>query len=239
MGRKVRLTEEQLVYILESQYFNGARMDMLLESAGNYEDFRDKLKRMIRTGAITAAIAIAAIGQMKDLSNEKKAEISTEIAQMAPKEEWAPIAEDAVITVYNARPEQCNSDFGVTASGFRLNLNNVGAHKIVAMERTFMAEHGLKYGDVIKIVGTYQGKQDGIYQIQDTMNKRFAGQHKVDVLVPDNIRYGGTLKGQYATIYVLADKEQTDTYKLQMAPALSKYDNIKQMAQKRELMAKK
>ena len=51
-----------------------------------------------------------------------------------------------------------------------------------------MKEFGLKYGDVVKIEGT--DKWDGVWQIQDTMNKRFAGQHKIDILVPNNIKLG-------------------------------------------------
>ena len=86
------------------------------------------------------------------------------------------------------------------------------------MERTMMSEFGLKYGDIVKIEGTYNGVQDGIYQIQDTMNKRFAGQHKVDVLVPNNVKHGGTLKDTPAKIYVLNDNSNEATYRLDMAP---------------------
>ena len=50
------------------------------------------------------------------------------------------------------------------------------------------------------------------------MNKRFAGQHKVDVLVPDSITHGGTWPEQYATIYVLNDKNNTQQYLDLMAP---------------------
>ena len=48
------------------------------------------------------------------------------------------------------------------------------------MERTMMNKYGLKYGSIVRIEGT--GVYDGEYQIQDTMNKRFAGQEKIDIL---------------------------------------------------------
>lgn len=101
---------------------------------------------------------------------------------------WKTVANDAIATVYNAVPKQCNNDVIHTASMFKLNLRNVLSQKVVAMERTFMKELGVKYGDVVWVSGT--GKWDGAWQIQDTMNKRFAGMHKIDLLVPSNIKTG-------------------------------------------------
>ena len=98
------------------------------------------------------------------------------------------ISVDAIATVYNAHPSQCNSDCFTTASGFRLDSTNIDAHRIIAMERTYMAKLGLSYGDVVKLEGV--GEYDGVWQIQDTMNKRFAGMHKIDILVPRSIRTG-------------------------------------------------
>ena len=123
---------------------------------------------------------------------------------ISPINYWNLIATDVETTVYNAVPKQCNKDFGYTASMFYLDLYDVEAHKIIAMERTFMKEFGLVYGDVVKIEGT--GKYDGIYQIQDTMNKRFKGQHKIDILVNENIKYG---KWQNVKLYILKDKNET------------------------------
>ena len=98
---------------------------------------------------------------------------------------WSEVSNDALATVYNAVPSQCNNDVLHTASMFKLNLGDVLSQRVIAMERTFMKELGLKYGDVVYVEGT--GKWDGPWQIQDTMNKRFAGMHKIDILVPSNI----------------------------------------------------
>lgn len=130
--------------------------------------------------------------------------------------EWVLVAEDVEATVYNAVPEQCYGDPSYTASMFRLNMDDVYSHRIIAMERTFMKELGLKYGDVVKVEGA--GKWDGVWQIQDTMNKRFAGQKKIDFLVPDYIKLG---KWNTVKIYTLTNKEKTYIYKNKMAPQLS------------------
>lgn len=128
---------------------------------------------------------------------------------------WVLAASDVVTTVYNAVPNQCDSTPNYTASGFKLDLTNVAAHKIIAMERTFMKELGLKYGDVVKIEGT--GKYDGVWQIQDTMNKRFAGQHKIDLLVDKSVKLG---KWYNVKLYVLADKDLTEFFKKDFASSL-------------------
>ena len=104
------------------------------------------------------------------------------------KPSWDLIANDVTATVYNAVPSQCNDDPVHTASMFRLDLDNVESHRIIAMERTMMAEYGISYGDTVLVAGT--GRYDGLWQVQDTMNKRFAGQHKIDFLVPKHIRQG-------------------------------------------------
>lgn len=128
---------------------------------------------------------------------------------------WKLVAEDVVATVYNAVPGQCDSTPNLTASGFKLDLNNVEGHRVIAMERTFRAALGLKYGDVVKIEGC--GKYDGVWQIQDVMNKRFAGQHKIDLLVDRSVRLG---KWTNVKMYVLNDKSLTDIFKKDMLPSL-------------------
>lgn len=110
------------------------------------------------------------------------------ISTAKTKPSWDLIADDVTATVYNAVPSQCNEDPVHTASMFRLDLDNVESHRIIAMERTMMAEYGISYGDTVLVAGT--GRYDGLWQVQDTMNKRYAGQHKIDFLVPRHIRHG-------------------------------------------------
>ena len=143
--------------------------------------------------------------------------------------DWKLADTKTIATVYNAVPAQCNGDFGNTASMFRLDLYNVLSHRIIAMERTFMKELGVKYGDIVYIEGT--GKWDGVWQIQDTMNKRFAGQHKIDILVPEDIKYG---QWDNIKLYTLKDKTLTDSYKSNMASQVSKEESKKQVKQKKE-----
>lgn len=131
--------------------------------------------------------------------------------------EWELLCADAEITVYHAKESQCNADVQHTASMFKLDLTDPESHKIVAMERTMMKQYGLHYGDLIKIEGT--DSRDGVYQIQDTMNKRFKGKHKIDILINNDSKLGiwNNIK-----IYKLSNPESCyDNFKENMADALN------------------
>lgn len=211
--------EPRKIYLTESQFRALVEQSLLDESAVD-------IIQKVSAGVLAASLALTGIAAVKNLSEPQKQEIEAKIVEAIPEEEWKMIADDVTVTVYNAVPSQCNADVLHTASMFKLDLNNPASHKIIAMERTMMSEFGLKYGDIVKIEGTHNGVQDGVYQIQDTMNKRFAGQHKIDVLVSNDIHTGGTLKGAPAKVYVLNDKKNADTYRLDMAPEYKGNKNI-------------
>lgn len=131
--------------------------------------------------------------------------------------DWKLLCNDVEATVYHATPEQCNNDVKNTASMFRLNLEDPESHKIIAMERTMMKQYGLKYGDLVKIEGA--GPRDGIYQIQDTMNKKFAGKHKIDFLINLGSNIG---KWNNVKIYKLMNPDTCyQDLKMDMANALN------------------
>jgi uncharacterized cupin superfamily protein len=181
-------------------------MESVFHKGMSFNEIVAAVKKLSRKGLITASL-IMNIVLMFQLSREQKAvlenaaEIESRIEERKAcsfnsetgtweknPEAREEVSKDALATVYNAVPGQCNKDVVHTASMFKLNLSNVLSQRVIAMERTYMKELGLKYGDVVYIEGT--GKWDGPWQIQDTMNKRFAGMHKIDILVPNNIRNG-------------------------------------------------
>lgn len=101
---------------------------------------------------------------------------------------WILISACTTATIYNAEPSQTNSEPTVTASGRHIDTDRVQDLRIVAMERTMMARHGIHYGDTILVRGA--GLYDGMWVVEDTMSPRYAGQDKIDFLVPDEVRLG-------------------------------------------------
>lgn len=225
MAKTVYLTEAQMRMICEEEMLQEALRGTDLKSA------IQKAVRYIKTGAKVATVLLALYGAYNIVSPQAKQEIAQEVqAALEQKDNkmedtWvkAPYAVHA--TVYNAVPAQCNKDVGHTASMFRLNLSDVYSHRIIAMERTFMQKLGVKYGDVVYIDGT--GKYDGVWQIQDTMNKRFAGQNKIDFLVPKSF---GLDQWFDVNIYTLKNPSDKDTVKSEnnLAPQMDKSSFEKQ-----------
>lgn len=101
---------------------------------------------------------------------------------------WILISANTIATVYNATTEQCGDNPTITASGREIRPEKVEELRIIAMERTMMAKHGIAYGDTVLVKGT--GVYDGEWVVEDTMHPRFAGQDKIDFLVPDEVRLG-------------------------------------------------
>ena len=230
MSKTIYLTEEQLVrlLLLNQQPLNESTKQFLNENILKAQ-IKTLLKKGIAVSAIVTALVTSynfgynnALEYVKKVGTEMNKDTNGIINQQDTT--WTLLCNDVIATVYNAEPRQCNIDISHTASMFRLNLFDVLSHKIIAMERTMMAEYGLKYGDVVKIEGT--GKWDGVWQIQDTMNKRFAGQHKIDILIPKSEGLG---QWKNIKIYGLTNPEERDSFKNTMAPQLTKQQSKEQL----------
>jgi 3D (Asp-Asp-Asp) domain-containing protein len=87
-------------------------------------------------------------------------------------------------TVYHAVPSQTNSDPEHTASMFELDLKNPYKHRIIAVSRDLTKKYPM--GTKVRIQGT--GYYDGIYQVQDLMNKRWTG--RIDILINQDMKLG-------------------------------------------------
>ncbi len=93
------------------------------------------------------------------------------------------VDEQVVATVYNAVPEQTNSDPGHTASMFKLDLSNPYKHRIIAVSRDLLVKFPM--GTRVRVEGT---SYDGIYVVEDKMNKRYT--KRIDILINVEMRIG-------------------------------------------------
>ena len=93
------------------------------------------------------------------------------------------VDENVVATVYNAVPEQTNSDPGHTASMFKLDLSNPYKHRIIAVSRDLLVSFPM--GTRVRVEGT---SYDGIYVVEDKMNKRY--KKRIDILINVGMKIG-------------------------------------------------
>ena len=223
MEHKVILTESQIRTLVENQIL----MESMFKNVRNFSDLLKIVKNLAFKGVLTASLItnICLYYQLNDAQKEQiqaVAEETTEvvddtISNQEDNSPWQLACGGAIATVYNAVAGQCNPDYGRTASMFRLNIKNPESHRIIAIERTMMDRYGLQMGDVVYLEGV--GEYDGVWQVQDKMNKRFAGMDKIDLLVNGDTKTG---KWNNVKIYTLKDKSLTSQYKSELAPQLSK-----------------
>ena len=87
-------------------------------------------------------------------------------------------------TVYNAVPEQTDSTPFLTASGSIINSDCPEVHRWIAVSQDMLKE------ECVEVTGA--GNLDGVWQIQDVMNKRY--KRSIDFLV-ENSRTKGKWLG--------------------------------------------
>ena len=87
------------------------------------------------------------------------------------------------ITVYHAVAEQCNADWMHTADMTYIgtDVNAMYKHRIVAVSRDLLDEHGLSMGDTIRGHGLSVPEYNGKWVVHDKMNRRYS--KRMDFLV--------------------------------------------------------
>ena len=88
-------------------------------------------------------------------------------------------------TIYHATPEQTDSTPDITASNKKIDLSNPLKHRWIAVSRDLEAK-GLTFG--VKVCVTGAGDLDGVWTVQDRMNKRW--KHRIDFLVNEDLKGG-------------------------------------------------
>ena len=88
-------------------------------------------------------------------------------------------------TIYHAVPAQTDSTPFITASGAVIEECCAGTHRWIAVSRD-LEDEGLFFGAKVYVTGT--GVFDGIWIVQDRMNKRFI--NRIDFLVNKKLKGG-------------------------------------------------
>lgn len=88
-------------------------------------------------------------------------------------------------TIYHAVPEQTDSTPFITASNSIIDATNPQKHRWIAVSRD-LEKLGYTFGVKVCVEGA--GDLDGIWTVQDRMNKRF--NHRIDFLVNEELKGG-------------------------------------------------
>ena len=87
---------------------------------------------------------------------------------------------DVTVTMYHPVSRQTDSTPNILADGTRIRVHKASEYRFIAVSRNLLKRFGgwLDYDDFVLLKGT-DGK-DGVYQVRDTMNKRFV--NRIDIL---------------------------------------------------------
>ena len=111
--------------------------------------------------------------QLQSLRDENK-RISEKLS------EYETEGTHVTVTMYQPVRYQTDSTPNILADGTRIKPEEASNYKFIAVSRNLLKRWGgwLDYGDFILLKGT-DGK-DGVYQVRDTMNKRWV--NRIDIL---------------------------------------------------------
>ena len=90
------------------------------------------------------------------------------------------------VTMYEPVSYQTDSTPNILADGTRIRVHKASEYRFIAVSRNLLKRHGgwLDYGDFVLLKGT--NHKDGVYQVRDTMNKRFV--NRIDILESPGVR---------------------------------------------------
>ena len=92
---------------------------------------------------------------------------------------------NVTVTMYEPLSYQTDSTPNILADGTRIKVREASNYKFIAVSRNLLRRWGgfLDYGDWILLRGT--DHKDGVYQVRDTMNKRWV--NRIDILESEDV----------------------------------------------------
>ena len=122
----------------------------------------------------------------KDIYREQIETLKDENLQLKEKAESKLEGLDVTVTMYHPIRHQTDSTPDILADGTQIKIHQASEYKYIAVSRNLLKRWGgwLDYGDFIVLTGT-DGK-DGVYQVKDTMNKRFV--NRIDILESPGVK---------------------------------------------------
>ena len=156
---------------------------------------------------ISATVSIRFIEKEKEIWSIKLEELTNSAKTLQIRlNEFESVGIEVDVTMYHPISRQTDSTPNILADGTQIRVSRASEYKFIAVSRNLLKRFGgfLDYGDFVLLKGT-KGHKDGVYQVRDTMNKRFV--NRIDVLEsPGKKPY----KYANAEIYKLSDTGLAD-----------------------------
>ena len=118
---------------------------------------------------------------------------------------------NVTVTMYEPVRYQTDSTPNILADGTRIRVHKASEYRFIAVSRNLLTRHGgwLDYGDFVLLKGT--NHKDGVYQVRDTMNKRFV--NRIDILESPGVQPYMFQEAQIVKTNLLVNNEiLNDTY---------------------------
>ena len=117
---------------------------------------------------------------LMDTIKEENVALIDQLAEL--RSEGMPV----IVTMYQPVRGQTDSTPNILADGTRIRTKEASNYKFIAVSRNLLKRWGgwLDYGDFVLLKGT--SAKDGIYQVRDTMNKRFV--NRIDILESPGVK---------------------------------------------------
>ena len=156
---------------------------------------------------IILTLCFQQIMDKKDVKNRQLQSRVWELENNCDLEYSNRISYKVTVTTYNPTEHQTDSTPNITADGTKFHIWKATSYRYVALSRDLLSRWGgpFEYGDYIIIEGT--GKWDGVYQVRDTMNRKWT--NRVDILTT-NSRF----KFKNITMYKYTEEYITDNKNL-------------------------
>ena len=118
---------------------------------------------------------------LEDKNKQLQALVSNNKVLKQKLEKYETEGMNVTVTMYEPVRYQTDSTPNILADGTRIRVHKASEYRFIAVSRNLLKRHGgfLDYGDFVLLKGTNQ-KKDGVYQVRDTMNKRFV--NRIDIL---------------------------------------------------------
>jgi 3D (Asp-Asp-Asp) domain-containing protein len=156
---------------------------------------------------ISATVSIRFIEKEKEIWSNRLEELTNSAETLQIRlNEFESVGIEVDVTMYHPISRQTDSTPNILADGTQIRVSRASEYKFIAVSRNLLKRFGgfLDYGDFVLLKGT-KGHKDGVYQVRDTMNKRFV--NRIDVLEsPGKKPY----KYANAEIYKLSDTGLAD-----------------------------